>query len=417
MQEFTEKILANGIKLYHYAANFPVSSFEIMLPIGSAHAGVKGGIIPGGAPHFLEHMQMLRSINYPEKGLLDKKIGLEGGYNNAYTMPFWTAYGMTAPSDSVEATLPGLVERVFSPIFEKEDFENQRQIITNEREHRRKFFPGNSQSSQYFGLQFMNDVSIELDRVFGSPEALATFDPELMYKVHHQAAATEGVVAFSAGAHDPLLFEDVLTAIAPSRRVEAPSQFDQTTWVHKEYHEKSFENITQPSLTVAWIMPGLTYEEKTGLNFLLNYFCNSVHGPLYEILRHDKGWVYDLDWYHVNLPQQQMYGMNFPVMDTKVIQEIRSSLFGWFREALHDQVRVEKEIHRRIRHQVTWYETAEGTVEDEADGYRTHGRWIRHEEWERAIRHMADPEHRRFIFESYLARQDWFGEMAFLPED
>jgi predicted Zn-dependent peptidase len=416
MQEFTETTLPNGIKLCHFAADFPVSSFEILLPLGSAHAGVSGGSIPDGAPHFLEHLQMLRSDLFPEKGSLEKIIGLEGGYDNAHTYNEWTSYELTVPADAVSVTFPGLCDRVFRPFFKEIDFENQCNIIANEREHRRRFFPGSTPSGHYYNTEFMKDLPVSLERIFGSDETMATFTPELMEKIHREAAEAEGVTVYSAGSHSIALIEEVLSALPPRRHYQPPVHMDPVIWVDPEYREKAFDNINQPSLDVAWIKPKGTFKERMGIGFLLQLFFNTVHGHVYHMLRHERGWIYDLDWYFSERATEQLFGISFPLMDVKTIQQLRSELFVWMNEAVHDQEAVEREIHRRFRRQVTWYETAQGSVEMEADLFRTEGRQVPYQEWRAAIESMEDLAYREDIFKRMLNKES-YGEIAFLPVD
>lgn len=411
MREFVEIILPSGIKLYHYQADFPVSSFEIMLPIGSAHAGLTPDI-PNGAPHFLEHLQMLRSELFSEKGSLERMVGLEGGYDNAHTGDMWTSYELTVPTDAVAVTFAGLCDRVFRPIFAEIDFENQWQIIENESEHKRRFFPGSSPSAHYYSTQFLYDVPLTLERIFGTKDSGNSL--EVVQAIHRAAARAPEVVIFSAGPHSVQLMEESLANL-PSRELYAPpSHVEEVRWVRPQYHEVSLDDVSQPTLEVAWIKERSSYAERVGIMFLFDLWCNSVHGHIYQILRHEKGWVYDVDWYFMNRPNQQLYGMTFPVMDVLIIQHIRDQLLDWMKESLADQEAVEREIHRRFRRKVTWYETAVGSIETEVDVYRIEGRHISHAEWEAAITAMGDVVYRTKLFETFFSK-DSFGEMAFLP--
>ena len=414
MQEFTEEVLPNGIRVCHFAADFPVSSFEILLPIGSGHAGVLGGAIPDGAPHFLEHMQMLRSSLFPDKGALEKIIGLEGGYDNAHTDLDWTSYEMTVPVDAVEGTFPGLVDRVFKPIFHPDDFENQVQIIVNEREHRQKFFPGRTPTGMYYNTEFMDDMPVSLNRIFGSNDTMKSFTSELLSEIQAKAARTEGVTVFSAGSHSLQFLKDVLSTLPKLQPSESAFQVTPVTWVNKEYREVAFDTVSQPTLEMAWICPKASVKDRLGLAFFFQMLCNSVHGHLYQILRHEKGWVYDLDWYLNESTYEQVYGFTFPVMDTATIQIIRQEIYGWMEQAIGDQAMVEREIHRRFRKQVTWYETAGGCVETEADIFRTEKRQVSYVEWCDGIESMRDEKYRQNLFQTYLDKK-YLGELAFLP--
>jgi predicted Zn-dependent peptidase len=413
MQEFTEHILPNGIRLYHYAADFPVSSFEIMLPIGAGHAGIPGGTIPNGAPHFLEHMQMLRSEKFPEKSALERMIGLQGGYDNAHTHDEWTSFEITVPAPGAEQAFVGLCDRVFHPLFNEEDLLNQRQIITTERDQDRIFFPGSSPSTHYYNQQFMWDAPIRLDRIFGSETDLNGYNPDMLKGLHKISTTADGVVVYSAGSHDPGMLARYLEELPALKSKALASFLEPARWVNPTYHETAFDNVTQPSLDVAWISSRVSFAEYVGVEFLLQAFCNSVHGVLYEILRHERGWIYDLDAYAINR-SSLVIGMTFPVMDTGIIQEIRTHIFEWMAVGVGDQKRMEDEVQRRLHRRVTWCETASSTVEGGTSWHRAENRLVTFQEWEAAITQMRDPKHRQDFFAKYF-NKDAFGEMAFLP--
>ncbi len=156
-QLFDTYTLENGITLLHYGGDFPISSFRLLFPVGSAHATPDNGFLPG-EPHFLEHMLLNRSKTWSEANELSTFLGMKAGEDNGATYSNHTEYSIDIPVQYADLGVQALVDRVFFPIFDQTDLDRERGVISNERKKQEVFFPGVSQSSKYYNSQVLNDV-------------------------------------------------------------------------------------------------------------------------------------------------------------------------------------------------------------------------------------------------------------------
>ena len=62
---FDQVALPNGAAAFIKNMDVPFTTVYIMLPVGSAHAGI--GNVPNGSPHFLEHLLCERTLRNPER--------------------------------------------------------------------------------------------------------------------------------------------------------------------------------------------------------------------------------------------------------------------------------------------------------------------------------------------------------------
>ncbi len=152
-QLFEKTVLSNGIIVYNYEDNFPIACMEIQLPVGTGHAIASNDFIPG-SPHFLEHVQLIRSEEYPKPYSLDRALGLRGGNSNGATHSKATTHWIDTPDSEKTFGIDALVNRVFHPIFAEEDIAIERSVVINER-NQNKFYPGKSKASQYYYQHFL----------------------------------------------------------------------------------------------------------------------------------------------------------------------------------------------------------------------------------------------------------------------
>ncbi|MDH2997739.1 pitrilysin [Pasteurellaceae bacterium LFhippo2] len=93
----TDKAIYQGIKLNNGMEVLLISDekankslMSVALPVGS----MEDPIEQQGLAHYLEHMILMGSKNFPETNSLDAFLTKNGGYNNAYTAPDRTVYFM-----------------------------------------------------------------------------------------------------------------------------------------------------------------------------------------------------------------------------------------------------------------------------------------------------------------------------------
>lgn len=105
----------------------PVVTLQAWVRTGSADE-VKG---QEGLSHFIEHLLFKGTQKY-KVGEIAKVIEASGGELNAYTSFDQTVFYMTLSSEYVETALDALSEMVGRPLFDKEEVDNEREVVIEE---------------------------------------------------------------------------------------------------------------------------------------------------------------------------------------------------------------------------------------------------------------------------------------------
>lgn len=89
------------------------SLFSVGLPIGSMEDPIK----QQGLAHYLEHMILMGSKNYPETNSLDGFLTKNGGRNNAYTAPDRTIYYLQVNNNAFDEAVARLSDAFAEPLL------------------------------------------------------------------------------------------------------------------------------------------------------------------------------------------------------------------------------------------------------------------------------------------------------------
>ncbi len=122
-------ILTNGLTVVAKRMNkTPLVSMELLVKIGSAGEGKYLGT---GISHFTEHMLFKGNKKY-KAGDIARQIKQLGGDINGFTNYDCTGFTITVPRENLGCALDILSDMVFSPYFDKEQFDKERNVILNE---------------------------------------------------------------------------------------------------------------------------------------------------------------------------------------------------------------------------------------------------------------------------------------------
>jgi predicted Zn-dependent peptidase len=409
-QEFEKTVLDNGITVYTYQLDSPIASLEIQLPVGAAHSYGGNGFL-NGSVHFLEHLQLIRSRNFPKPHQLNREIGLLGGHFKGNIFRSKTTYAIDLPTSELDFASKALVERVYHPLFNQEDIERERSVIANERDKER-FYPGRSRASQYYDTEFIFDMPYKQDQLYGSNDDLNAMSAERFTDMHSVISKDQETVAIAVGNNDFSLLKEELSKIqtAPTQLTR---KLNDARWADPKFRYVSFDTVSRPTLEVAWIYPRVNQRERVSISFILSLLTNHVHGSLYQELRQQKGWVYSIDHFMTS-HRQTLFGMSFPLNTIKQVEYVRGILHDRIMDAINNQEMVEQEIRRRLNNQVYNYQTA-SSIMNQASTYLIGNKKILTEkEWKEAIEAMANPAWRLEIVNRFFKPEE-MGEIGFTP--
>lgn len=129
-KKVSRTVLDNGltvlIKEMHHA---PVATLWVFYRVGSRNE------VPGitGISHWVEHMMFKGTPAFPGQSL-DWAISRVGGHWNAFTTPDLTTYFETMPAGEIELALQIEADRMVNSLFEEDEVESERTVITSERQ-------------------------------------------------------------------------------------------------------------------------------------------------------------------------------------------------------------------------------------------------------------------------------------------
>ena len=85
-----------------------------------------------GLAHFLEHMTLMGSKNYPQPDSLAEFLKMHGGSHNASTAPYRTAFYLEVENDALQGAADRLADAIASPLLEKKYADRERNAVNAE---------------------------------------------------------------------------------------------------------------------------------------------------------------------------------------------------------------------------------------------------------------------------------------------
>jgi len=129
VQEF---VLKNGLKVITCEVhNVPVIFSQISYKVGSRNETYG----QTGISHLVEHMMFKGTPKYP-KGVISRTIKNAGGLFNAFTDKDMTAYFTQIPKNNIEIVFDIESERMMNCVFDKKEFQLEREVVKEERRMR-----------------------------------------------------------------------------------------------------------------------------------------------------------------------------------------------------------------------------------------------------------------------------------------
>ena len=85
-----------------------------------------------GLAHYLEHMTLMGSKNYPQPNSLAEFLKMHGGSHNASTAPYRTAFYLEVENDALEGAVDRLADAIAAPLLDKKYADRERNAVNAE---------------------------------------------------------------------------------------------------------------------------------------------------------------------------------------------------------------------------------------------------------------------------------------------
>lgn len=405
----TPVTLSNGIKVYLYQRDIPFVSLRYIVPFGHKH---NRGDVRAGSFHFLEHLALNRSTAFPQHDSFSRFIGLHGGYVNAYTTYRSTVFEVSFPTTIKQQGLGGFFAQLFENVFDESDIVRETAVIKNERRRKERWYPGTSEISHYLHTKWRYRDPKFLYTIFGSDKDHRSYSLAYFEKLKERYKTTSGYVIAAGN----ITLDEIRRHLEPYHTVGVPTgeiADPDYTWKHPAYSERSFDDESRYEYRIGGHFGPLTFEDFFYLKFLGNYLFGSVQGPIYQWLRDQKGWLYEIrfgfDYEHSNTP----WTVVFPLTTIDHVDQVRAELLDRIRIALGDERCVQEKITRMIGKEVFQYQHVDEVIEDAEVFLSLFGKTGSEEEIRSIIRTVTVEKLQRFFEERIMSKP--IGEILTMP--
>ncbi|WP_434639007.1 pitrilysin [Klebsiella sp. I138] len=100
----------------------------LVVPVGS----LQDPVDHQGLAHFLEHMTLMGSKNYPQPDSLAEFLKMHGGSHNASTAPYRTAFYLEVENDALDGAVDRLADAIAAPLLDKKYADRERNAVNAE---------------------------------------------------------------------------------------------------------------------------------------------------------------------------------------------------------------------------------------------------------------------------------------------
>lgn len=398
--QFEETVLDNGITIYSRHDDVEFASIRMIVPFGSAH--VWDGM-PHGTAHFLEHLMYGHSVFYPGYTSYKKLVGLRGGIVNAHTDTFSTVYDLDIPTEHLEDALQGFYSILVSTAFAARDIAREAGIISNERNGKSVWYPGATELGKYKSTEWKRTNPCSLRQRLGEDSDLALMSVESLSTFHRMAYHSPKVYFVVAGNFDLAALICRVSRLRTESQ-DLPEVFEPVEWVNREYHEVGFPEVQRFMYHLGGVFPNPDPQTARAIHFVGRFLTNTVHGPLYEWVRHEKG-SYGANFeFCFNDPRiASHWTITLPLSNYQQVAEVRASVHERIEKALSDGELLMKEVERVISGRVFWYQKLADVLVSLQTSLNVHGRNVSEKETIEQIKRCADPGFMRTVYENFFA--------------
>jgi predicted Zn-dependent peptidase len=397
-KQFEKIKLSNGISIFH----LPDDSVEwgdvrILLPLGHAH-NTRG--ILRGSFHFLEHMVCDSSELNPGLQQFRQWVGLQGGYARAATADQSTFYQVRINHTLLEKAWKGLFSNVFNPLLREEDVVRQRSIIANERDITNFWWPASGALEYSFRTKWMKKTFIPLRQCFGSNDDLDAITSEYLKSIHVQYF-TPDIKVIVAGKYDlPMIIRDLESMQLVSRGEALQTKLPAIAW--KDRYATLIEEKASNFYAIGGFTPGvIPYKELSALRIIGYFFSDSYQGPLYQWLRNENPWVYNVSFNSTQWSNFQWY-IKLAFSKKEQLEVAKAGIH----EKLMTSIRNEKSIATQVN-----MELNDVSRSNEIDTVLTNATFMlprygyipTDEDWKEAVTSCLDQEYLLSLYEKHFS--------------
>ncbi|MFC2092975.1 M16 family metallopeptidase [Bacteroidota bacterium] len=321
--EFEEFDLQNNLHcILHKDNSKPLVNILVGYKVGSKDEPEK----KKGIAHLFEHLMFQGSKNI-KKNEHPAIIQNAGGICNAGTMQDFTFYFDSLPMNQLETGLWLESDRMISLDLSKENLENQKKVVIEEKHSQIDNAP--------YGTVFLN-IFKEVFRgskyewgIIGNEKDIESFTTEEAVRFHKEYYSPGNSVLLISGDIDYGNIKDLVSKYFGSiTKGNSIRRAENVVSTHMEDKQLTFhDNITLPAIYICYIIPKAGSEEEFTLDYFSNIIANNESSRLYKKLVYEKKLVKSINALKYQLEDAGIFvvdAMAFPETDLK---EVENAIF------------------------------------------------------------------------------------------
>lgn len=282
--EFEEFDLPNGLHvILHKDTTNPIVCVDIWYHVGSKDED------PGrtGFAHLFEHMMFQGSKNVGKTEHFNY-IQNAGGNLNGSTNQDRTNYYQTAPSNQLELLLWLESDRMGTLQVTQENFDNQREVVKEEKRQRYDNAPYGSRWAELMGRAF-KDQTYEWTPI-GSMEDLNSADLGYAQDFYRKYYSPDNAVLVISGDIDygnaRRLTEKYFSGLKPANTKKNP--YPEIIFNQGEVKDTIYDNVQLPAVYIAYKIPGLKHTDAHAIELLSMILGDGRSSRLYNEIVYNK---------------------------------------------------------------------------------------------------------------------------------
>jgi predicted Zn-dependent peptidase len=276
--EFTEYNLDNGLHVILYKDNSnPLVSIDIWYHVGSKNEDTNRT----GFAHLFEHMMFQGSQNVG-KAEHFSYIQKAGGTLNGTTNQDRTNYFETVPSNQLELVLWLESDRMGTLNVTQENFDNQREVVKEEKRQRYDNVPYGSRFYNLFNLSYSEHPYKWIP--IGSMDDLNNADLNYAKNFYKNFYAPNNAVLVIAGDIDYENTKKLVQEYFGDLKPAAPklNGYPEIKFGNGGISDTIYDNINLPAIYIGYKVPGLLSKDNFALNILSDILSEGRSSRLYK---------------------------------------------------------------------------------------------------------------------------------------
>ncbi len=319
---FSEYDMSNGLHVIMSPdKNAPVVAVDIWYLVGSKNEEPSRT----GFAHLFEHM-MFQGSAHVAKAEHMRYIGQAGGTFNGSTTWDRTNYFETIPSNQLELALWLESDRMMSLDISRENLDNQREVVKEERRFRVDNRPYGTAWEKIFSLAFKTHPYHW--PVVGYPEHLNAASVEDVYSFFRTHYAPNNAVLSISGDFDPLaarrLVDKYFGEIKSGTGIQLEAIAEPP--LRGQTREVVYDNVALPSVYMLFRVSAMTSRDSEALNLAASILSQGKSSRLYRKLVYEEKIAESVDAFQVDMEDPGVFVVNAVVSPGRKPEEVESEI-------------------------------------------------------------------------------------------